>query len=371
METPPEAATYPYEWRDGQVMPFESLVAQREQYRTAGKRVVTTNGCFDLLHPGHVAFLAEAHRQGDILIVGLNSDQSVQGLKGPGRPVLPEQDRASLMAALKPVDHVLVFAESTPAAWLTQIRPDIHCKAADYTADSLPEAAAVRQVGGEVRILTFTAGHSTTNIVQRIAALTELDGGGAWPGAAVTRQLLDGAAVLKQTAHRASDTVAAAGTVLVDALRAGRTILLCGNGGSAADAQHFATELVVRYRRERMALPAIALTTDTSVLTAAGNDYAFDQIFARQVAALGRPGDVLVAISTSGTSASVVQAAAVARQRGLAVVALTGARPSPLSALAGVTIQVPSTDTPLVQQAHIAVIHALCWMVDEAFAPDN
>ncbi|HEX2030694.1 MAG TPA: SIS domain-containing protein [Actinomycetota bacterium] len=161
--------------------------------------------------------------------------------------------------------------------------------------------------------------------------------------------------------------VRAAG-VLADAIRGGGKVLFCGNGGSAADAQHLAAELVGRLdaSRDRDALPAVALTTDTSILTAVANDYGYERVFARQVAALGRPGDALVCISTSGRSANVVAAAREARDRDLRVVALVGSGPSPFDedALAEVALHVAGQASGQVQQGHITVGHLLCALAE-------
>jgi D-sedoheptulose 7-phosphate isomerase len=145
-------------------------------------------------------------------------------------------------------------------------------------------------------------------------------------------------------------------------------VLFCGNGGSAADAQHLAAELVGRLRLERPAYRAVALTTDTSVLTAVGNDYGYAEVFARQVEGLGRPGDVLVAISTSGRSENVLRAAATARARGMAVVALLGPAASPLDEAAEVALHVDGDVAGLVQQGHITIGHALCGWVEQRLA---
>ena len=164
------------------------------------------------------------------------------------------------------------------------------------------------------------------------------------------------------------DAVARAASVVTEALRAGHKILFAGNGGSAADAQHLATELVVRFVIDRPALPAIALTTDGSLLTAAGNDLGFEQVFARQVLGLGNTGDVLVALSTSGRSPNILAAAKAARARGLAVIGFTGATGDTFAALCDVTLRVPSRTTALIQQVHMAVGHTICAIAEEALA---
>lgn len=184
--------------------------------------------------------------------------------------------------------------------------------------------------------------------------------------ALVIGQLLEGAEVIRETAYQLHREILAAATRITNTLLAGGKVMLCGNGGSAADAQHIAAELIGRYRRERGAWPALALTTDTSILTAISNDYAYEQIFARQISALGREGDVLIALSTSGSSANVIRAAEEARARGIYVVGLTGERASPLATTADLCLQVPSAITSHIQQAHGAILHAVCELIDRA-----
>lgn len=160
--------------------------------------------------------------------------------------------------------------------------------------------------------------------------------------------------------------VEAAADLCLGALRQGRKLLLAGNGGSAADAQHIAGEFVSRFYFDRPALPAIALTVDTSILTAIGNDYGFEQVFSRQVAALGQPGDVFIGISTSGRSPNVLRAIEAARAQGMQVLVLTGANGAAMAALGDVAISARSTDTPHIQQVHIIAGHAICAAVEAA-----
>ena len=152
--------------------------------------------------------------------------------------------------------------------------------------------------------------------------------------------------------------------LIVSCLQCGGKVLLMGNGGSAADAQHIAAELVVRYMKNRKALPAIALTTDSSILTATGNDFGFEQLFARQVEALARPGDLVVGISTSGESENVVQALRLAKERSVETIGLTGEKEGRISRLADQTIQVPSTVTARIQEAHILIGHYWCQHIE-------
>jgi D-sedoheptulose 7-phosphate isomerase len=156
----------------------------------------------------------------------------------------------------------------------------------------------------------------------------------------------------------------------ISVLRAGGKLLLCGNGGSAADSQHIATELTVRFEAERRALPAIALTTDTSALTAAGNDFGFDRVFARQVAALGQTGDLLIGLTTSGDSPNIVEALRTAREMGLVTACLTGRNGGRVARenLADHCLIVPSDNTARIQEVHILIGHLLCAAVDSAFA---
>ncbi len=159
-----------------------------------------------------------------------------------------------------------------------------------------------------------------------------------------------------------------AAQTITTALRAGGSLLLFGNGGSAADAQHTAAELVVRFQRERRALAALALTADTSVLTAAANDNGFDRVFVRQIEALGRSGDVALGISTSGASPNVLAGIEVARSRGMRTIALTGRSGGAIGRAADVHVNVPSDSTPRVQEVHRTLLHVPCDLVERAFA---
>jgi len=164
------------------------------------------------------------------------------------------------------------------------------------------------------------------------------------------------------------ELIETAGQRMVEALLNGGKILTCGNGGSAGDAQHFSSELLNRFERERPALPAIALTTDSSTLTSIANDYSYNEVFSKQIRALGNPGDVLLAVSTSGNSANVVQAIQAAHDKGLAVVVLTGkdgGKMAPLYTGGDVEIRVPSESTARIQEVHLVVIHALCDFIDQ------
>jgi len=188
------------------------------------------------------------------------------------------------------------------------------------------------------------------------------------PAEQVRAGLTELAALATWVAEQQADAIATLADVYTSALRAGGTLLFAGNGGSAADAQHVATEYVVRYSRSRRPLPAIALTTDTSLLTAGANDLGFDEIFARQIEALARAGDVLVLHSTSGESPNVVRAAQAAKVKGVTVVALVGKGGGALKDVVDHCLVVPSDETSHIQELHLALEHIICGMVERALA---
>jgi rfaE bifunctional protein nucleotidyltransferase chain/domain len=150
---------------------LQTLDALREQlaeHRQRGRRIVLANGCFDLLHVGHARYLAGAKQEGDILVVGVNDDDSVRALKGSGRPLLPARDRAALVAALAVVDYVVIFSDPTVTPLIEALRPDVHAKGTDYTPETVPERDAVRAVGGRVAIVGDPKDHSTRNLLRTI-----------------------------------------------------------------------------------------------------------------------------------------------------------------------------------------------------------
>ncbi|WP_305043830.1 D-sedoheptulose-7-phosphate isomerase [Geoalkalibacter sp.] len=179
------------------------------------------------------------------------------------------------------------------------------------------------------------------------------------------------ARALDKTRRELAPAIAQAAVMLAVALLADQKVLILGNGGSAADAQHFAAELVGRFLRERRALPAIALTTDTSLLTAVGNDFGFDQVFKRQVEALARPGDVVIGISTSGNSPNVFLALQAARQQGCTTLGLLGRDGGSIAPLADINLTVPAQATPHIQEAHITIIHLLCDLVEQRILAES
>jgi rfaE bifunctional protein nucleotidyltransferase chain/domain len=152
----------------GKTLTPEALRPLVEKLKQDGKTIVFANGCFDLLHVGHVRYLEGARRLGDALVVGLNSDDSVRQLKGPGRPLMPEGERAEILAAISFVDYIIIFQESNVERLLLQIQPDIHCKGTDYTVDSVPERDVVLSYGGRVAIVGDPKDHSTRDLIREV-----------------------------------------------------------------------------------------------------------------------------------------------------------------------------------------------------------
>jgi D-sedoheptulose 7-phosphate isomerase len=184
----------------------------------------------------------------------------------------------------------------------------------------------------------------------------------------ITAHLESSLAAFERAAQDAAMLTAARkiARVIVHGLRAGHKLLLAGNGGSAADAQHIAAEIVGRYKRERPAYAAIALTTDTSALTAISNDYGFEQVFARQIAGLGHRGDMLLALSTSGRSPNILAALRAAHEHGMITIGFTGSRGAAMGVACDHLLVAPSDDTPVIQQIHLAVAHGICDEVEQA-----
>ena len=187
----------------------------------------------------------------------------------------------------------------------------------------------------------------------------------------ISRQMKAHIDVIRMVEEQLTESIAECARMLVDALQNDCKILIMGNGGSAADAQHFAAEMVGRFLMERRALPAIALTTDTSILTAVGNDYGFDEIFTRQVEALANPGDVIIGISTSGNSPNVKRALESGQKIGAKTVALLGRDGGEIGPIVDFCLTIPSFETPRVQESHLVVIHILCDLIEQGlFQPD-
>lgn len=347
-------------------MDLPALLELRAGWRRAGAVVVFTNGCFDLVHRGHVEFLDQARALGTVLVVGLNSDASVRTIKGPGRPLVAEDDRAAVIGALASVDAVAVFDAPTPARLIAELAPDVLVKGGDWPIELIVGAADILARGGRVLSLPLRPGYSTSAILQRIVVAHEQAAAAPadWSVDPRLAGLIDSVRVKQRLLAECGDAILKSGQLLANALLGGGKALLFGNGGSAAEAQHIAAELVGRFQRERRALPALALTTDTSALTAVGNDYGFERVFARQIEALAGPGDVVIALSTSGGSANVLAGVMAARERRCTVLGITGAGGRRLAGLCDAPVLVPSTVTSRIQEASLTIGHLWCEIVD-------
>lgn len=183
----------------------------------------------------------------------------------------------------------------------------------------------------------------------------------------IRRELIESAQIKSLIAEELAPAIEDAADLICKSLRRGGKVLTFGNGGSAADAQHFACELIGKFKKVRKALPAIALTTDTSTLSAVANDFDFRYIFSRQIEALGKPEDVAVAISTSGNSPNTLEAVKAARDLGLKTIGLSGKSGGKLGQVVDIPLLVPSNSTPRIQEAHIAIIHVLCFLIERSF----
>lgn len=340
--------------------------------------VVFTNGCFDLIHPGHVDLLERARAMGDRLIVGLNSDRSTRAIRGAGRPFVPQEDRAAVLRALRCVDEVLTFDELTPARLIEDLQPDILVKGGDWPTEQIIGADTVLRKGGRVFSLPMRLNYSTTGLVEKILRVTGDQSAAASQvcsrddgATAAWSSLREHVEVIERLARDCLPSMQEGAGLIIAALTSGRKLLLCGNGGSAADAQHIAAEFVGRFDRDRQSYPAIALTTDTSILTSIGNDFGFEQLFARQMEGLASQGDVLVAISTSGNSPNVLAAVVSARRLGCRTIGLTGSNGKRLASLCDVAVMVPSARTSRIQEAHITIGHLWCELVDTFLREDR
>jgi D-sedoheptulose 7-phosphate isomerase len=330
--------------------------------------VVFTNGCFDIIHPGHIDLLRRARSLGTKLIVGINSNASVRRIKGEPRPFFSQEDRIEILSNLKFVDEVVVFDEPTPARLIESIKPDVLVKGGDWKTDEIIGADFVQSYGGKIYSIPLKEGFSSSGVVEKIH---NSNINKTTPPAIETdsvdligKSLKTHVEVIEKLIEQEQANIKKCAEVIFDTFQTGNKILICGNGGSAADAQHLAAEFVGRFETERKALPAIALTTDTSALTALANDYNFEKIFSRQIEALAQTGDLVIALSTSGNSPNIISAVMTARQKGCKTLGMTGAAGKKLAALCDECIMIPATRTARIQEAHILIAHIWCETID-------
>lgn len=331
------------------------------------KKTVFTNGCFDIIHPGHIDLLSRARALGDRLVVGINSDESVRKMKGDGRPFVDQESRKATLLGLGSVDEVHIFDELTPEDLIRRITPNVLVKGGDWSPDEIIGADLVRANGGEVHSLPLLEGYSSSKIVDLIRMQNSTRERGKTnqsSGSAIENSLDQHLDLIQLIRSSQLEVIRECAELIFETFKNGKKVLIVGNGGSAADAQHIAAEFVGRYETDRIALPAIALTTDTSSLTALANDFDFDRVFTRQIDALASEGDLLIAISTSGTSSNIIAAVMSARNRGCRILGMTGSEGKKLAGLSDACLLIPSRRTARIQEAHITVAHIWCEMID-------
>lgn len=328
------------------------------------EKIVFTNGCYDILHPGHIDLLERAKKLGTKLIVGINSDESVRAIKGSNRPFLNQHERIAILNGLKSVDEVRIFDELTPENLIKEIKPNVLVKGGDWRINEIIGADFVLENGGEVYSLPLLEGFSSSRIVEKIEqsknSKTEVQNFESLAAKSLNQHL----EVFRQIVETDLENIESCADLIFETFQAGNKIVIIGNGGSAADAQHLAAEFVGRYETERIALPAIALTTDTSALTALANDYSFERVFERQIDALAVEGDLLIAISTSGNSPNVISAVMKARQKGCKIIGMTGSKGKKLAALCDKAVLIPAERTARIQEGHITIAHIWCEFID-------
>lgn len=331
------------------------------------KKTVFTNGCFDIIHPGHIDLLSRARALGDRLVVGINSDESVRKMKGDGRPFVDQESRKATLLGLGSVDEVHIFDELTPEDLIRRITPNVLVKGGDWSPDEIIGADLVRANGGEVHSLPLLEGYSSSKMVDLIRMQNSTHERGKTnqsSGSAIENSLDQHLDLIQLIRSSQLEVIRECAELIFETFKNGKKVLIVGNGGSAADAQHIAAEFVGRYETDRIALPAIALTTDTSSLTALANDFDFDRVFTRQIDALASEGDLLIAISTSGTSSNIIAAVMSARNRGCRILGMTGSEGKKLAGLSDACLLIPSRRTARIQEAHITVAHIWCEMID-------
>jgi D-sedoheptulose 7-phosphate isomerase len=320
----------------------------------------------------HIDLLERAKNLGTKLIVGINSDVSVRNIKGAERPFVSQESRKAVLLGLKSVDEVFIFDELTPENLIKRQKPDVLVKGGDWKVEEIIGADFVLKNGGEVFSLPLKGDFSSTAIIEKIKNGSDKEKGSELPSNAIIESSLrKHIEIFEKVLAQQIDAIEECADLIKRTLLNGKKILLCGNGGSAADAQHIAAELVGRYETERRAFPAIALTTDTSALTALANDYDFERIFARQIEALANEGDCLIALSASGSSPNVIAAIMKARQKNCKIIGLTGAKGKKLASLCDACLLVPSEITARIQEVHIAVAHVWCEMIDKNSVENN
>lgn len=340
-----------YYWAAGEKRPIDELRVVLDNRREAGARIVTTNGCFDLLHSGHVAFLETARSHGDVLVVCLNGDRSVTALKGPGRPIVPEADRAALLGALRSVDYVAGFDGLLPNSVLSAIRPHVHCKAADYSADSLPEASVVRFFGGDIEILPLVEGFSTSRLIGNIVSSAQghnvhtAESTHSGNDAEALSELLGVTNALRQTAYGVAGRVSEVVSRVKQAVDTGRRVLVIDldSQRDEDDSTELCTSPLLHTGLQRPVLRRGSPEAGTKSPTQVDS------------------GDVLFIVMAE-ESPIAVKAAQAAQKSGAYVISLTGDHCCRIPEVADMVLSVPSSCRAHIRSAHTAVLEIISEM---------
>ena len=327
---------------------------------------VFTNGCFDLIHRGHVDLLRRARELGDCLIVGLNSDCSVRGMKGPSRPVQGQEERAAILRAIRYVDEVIIFDEATPARLIERVQPDVLVKGGDWPLEQIVGADFVLRHGGKVFSLPLVPGHSTTSLLDRLqAGAVEPAPRAEGPSEDCRLSgLRESIRVKTELLAQCGKAILTAGQILVETFSAGNKVLIFGNGASGTDAREMAGEMAGS--TDGIRLPVIALAAGSSAVAAISRDDGFERPFESQLEELARAGDAVIAISSFGNSSTVLAAVMKARQLGCRIVGLTGQGGKQLAGLCDITVLVPSTNRARIQECHTTIARVWSEMVGDS-----
>jgi rfaE bifunctional protein nucleotidyltransferase chain/domain len=344
---------------------FDELPAIRAHARLEGKTIVATSGCFDLLHSGHIQFLENAKSQGDILVVGLNSDSSTRRVKGPGRPFLPENERALMLAGLQAVDHVHIFDELTPHRFLEVLKPDIYCKASDYTIDTLPERDVITANGGDIRLLTLKPGVSTSVLVSRILASLRADESplpiephgqqAHWQLA--LEQLLANANSVRQSAYLFADVIERIVQRIVTAAPRSN-VLIYGDDGSEATAISFVRELSHAVSMQHFPLTVAPVVAAPHRIASSSVNGGSQVVTFNET--VGSNGDILIVLAPTGGSETATDLVKTARNTGLCIIVFTGPDQTTLCEPADFCLRVPAPNILTIQQVHLSLLQVIC-----------
>ena len=333
------------------IIKFDEINKVIKKLKTENQQIVFTNGCFDIVHLGHLKLLEKCKEFGTV-IVGLNSDSSIRKLKGKNRPINNIDYRIEFLSLLDFVDYIIVFDEDTPLNLIKQISPDYLIKGSDYLAENIVGYEHVISYGGKVLTFGFDVNQSTTNILKKLAP---------------TALVYDNSLTLRANTYdklknnaEFSNAINVSLNILRNCFANGNKVFIAGNGGSAEQANHFASELMGHFKNTTKIFPAISLFNNISLLTSLSNDYCYDEVLSNSLVPLAQEGDCLFLISTSGTSKNIIHAINTGLKYKLKIILLTSIEvPKEIEALINCCIKIPATQSDIIQEAHLFVIHYL------------